>query len=163
MSVLTKFKVTFITASIGISIYLLTSIFEMEVFEHIVKFLQTLEDHEADEIMLSFFLVAIGISIDLIVIKKNHEKKIAIQEQRLRVLKATMRTVQDIVNNFLNNMQFFLLEAQEKEALDKESLQLIDTIIIDTSDKLKQLGDLESTPERCGPGGVYQIDMKEGQ
>ena len=35
-----------------------------------------------------------------------------IQRQRLRVFKATMRTVQDIVNNLLNGLQLVHLEAR---------------------------------------------------
>ena len=35
-----------------------------------------------------------------------------IQLQRLRVFKATMRTVQDLVNNLLNCFQFVRLEAE---------------------------------------------------
>jgi len=35
-----------------------------------------------------------------------------IQRQRLRVFKATMTTVHDIVNNFLNSLQLIRLEAE---------------------------------------------------
>ena len=47
-----------------------------------------------------------------------------IQLQRLRVFKATMRTVQDIVNNLLNSLQLVHLEAEGQ--LPAEMLTLVD-------------------------------------
>ena len=65
-----------------------------------------------------------------------------------------MRTVHDIVNNFMYSLQLFQLEAEEKNTLAPESLALLDSIIHDTSDRLKKLGDLDSTPEKQMAGGI---------
>ena len=92
-------------------------------------------------------------------------KKLEIQEERLKVLRATMTTVDDIVNNFLQNMQLFTLEAQEKDALKPESLELMDSIIQETAEKLKKLGALDSTPEKqmpCGIGIDYEQNPSQG-
>jgi PAS domain S-box-containing protein len=69
----------------------------------------------------------------------------AIAEQRLRVLKATMRSVHDIVNNALNGIAAFRSEAES--ALSEESLALLDDMVADTSERLRLLSALESTPE----------------
>ena len=69
-----------------------------------------------------------------------------IQLQRLRVFKATMRTVQDIVNNLLNGFQLVRLEAGSQ--LPAEMLTLIDQMIEEASGKLKALGDLETVNEK---------------
>ena len=69
-----------------------------------------------------------------------------IQLQRLRVFKATMRTVQDIVNNLLNGLQLVRLEAGSQ--LPAEMLTLIDQMIQEASVKLRALGDLETVKER---------------
>ena len=69
-----------------------------------------------------------------------------IQLQRLRVFKATMRTVQDIVNNLLNGFQLVRLEAGSQ--LPAEMLTLFDQIIQEASGKLKTLGDLETVNEK---------------
>lgn len=45
------------------------------------------------------------------------------------VLKATMRTVQDIVNNALNGLVLMRLEGESGKPLDRESLRLMDSII----------------------------------
>jgi hypothetical protein len=79
-----------------------------------------------------------------------------IQLQRLRVFKATMRTVQDIVNNLLNSLQFVHLEAEAQ--LPPEMLTLVDRMIQEAAAKLKMLGDLETVKEKemsMGPGIDY--------
>ena len=101
--------------------------------------------------LLGFLLLALGIWRWLPKLIEHEEmtrKKIEVQAERLMVLRATMRTVNDIVNNFLNNLQLFRLEVEKKNALEPESLALMDSITQDTTSKLKKLGDLDSTPEK---------------
>jgi PAS domain S-box-containing protein len=79
-----------------------------------------------------------------------------IQLQRLRVFKATMRTVQDIVNNLLNGLQLVHLEAEGH--VPAEVLELVDRTIQEAAVKLKALGNLETITEKemaLGPGIDY--------
>lgn len=69
-----------------------------------------------------------------------------IQLQRLRVFKATIRTVQDIVNNLLNSLQFVHLEAEAQ--VPAEMLTLVDRVIREAAAKLKTLGNLETVKEK---------------
>jgi PAS domain S-box-containing protein len=69
-----------------------------------------------------------------------------IQLQRLQVFKATMRTVQDILNNFLNSLQLVHLQAEGE--LPPEMLALVDRLIHEAAVKLKALGDLETIKEK---------------
>jgi PAS domain S-box-containing protein len=69
-----------------------------------------------------------------------------IQLQRLRVFKATIRTVQDIVNNLLNGFQFVRLEAEGQ--LPAEMLTLVDRMIHEAALKLRTLGELETVKEK---------------
>jgi PAS domain S-box-containing protein len=68
-----------------------------------------------------------------------------IQLQRLRVFKATMRTVQDIVNNLLNGLQLVHVEAQGLEPAEMQAL--VEEVIQEAAVKLKTLGDLETVKE----------------
>jgi len=80
-----------------------------------------------------------------------------VQVSRVNVLKATMRTVQDIVSNALNSLQRFRLDAEEH--VSPKSLELFDKIIAETAAKLKALGDLEHVVETdmaLGTGISYQ-------
>jgi hypothetical protein len=76
-------------------------------------------------------------------LKRLHDE---IQLQRLRVFKATMRTVQDIVNNFLNTLQLVHLEAEGE--LPVAMLTLVDRMTQEAAVKLKTLGDLETVTEK---------------
>jgi PAS domain S-box-containing protein len=69
-----------------------------------------------------------------------------IQRQRLRVFKATMRTVQDIVNNLLNNLQLAHLEGESQGSGDIQIL--VERVIQETAVKLKTLGNLETVREK---------------
>jgi PAS domain S-box-containing protein len=69
-----------------------------------------------------------------------------IQLQRLRVFRATMRTVQDIVNNLLNGLQVVHLEGEGH--LPAEILEMVDRTIQEAAVKLKTLGELETVTEK---------------
>jgi DNA-binding NtrC family response regulator len=69
-----------------------------------------------------------------------------IQRQRLRVFRATMTTVHDIVNNLLNGLQLIRFEAEDR--LPAEQLTQLDRMIADAAGKLRTLGDLETVNER---------------
>jgi hypothetical protein len=79
-------------------------------------------------------------------------------DQRQRVFRATMNTVQNIMNNLLNNLQFVRLEAEAH--LSAETLALFDQMIADGAEKVKSLADMHTVTERemsIGPG----IDFPE--
>jgi len=69
-----------------------------------------------------------------------------IQRQRLRVFKATMTTVHDIVNNLFNGLQLIRLEAEDR--LPAELVTQLDQMIADAAGKLRTLGDLDTVNER---------------
>jgi PAS domain S-box-containing protein len=69
-----------------------------------------------------------------------------IQLQRLRVFRATIRTVQDIVNNLLTSFQLIRVEAEAQ--LPAEMLTLVDRMIHEAALKLRTLGELETVKEK---------------
>ena len=68
-----------------------------------------------------------------------------LEAERLRVVQVTMRTVHDIVNNCLNQLQLLRLDAEDKVPL--ESLMLFDQAIQETSMKLNAMGELQGYAE----------------
>ena len=102
----------------------------------------------------------VGVNLD-ITDRKAFEEQSRVargQAERLRTLKATMRTVQDIVNNALMSLQMFRHEA-EQQHVSPWSLALFDQIVTETADKLKTLANLEQVVEtdmEMGPGIRYQ-------
>ena len=92
---------------------------------------------------LLIMLFALYAQITSTKVERLREEKL-----KLSTLKATMSTVHDIVNNFLNNLQLFRMEAEESGAISTESLELFDSIIDEAASRLKELGDLEEIAER---------------
>ncbi len=76
-------------------------------------------------------------------LRRHHAE---VEAQRLRVFRATMTTVHDLVNNFLANMQLIRLEAEGR--LPADTLELFDTLIEDNAAELRLLGDLEVVREK---------------
>lgn len=112
--------------------------------------------------LFGFIFIAYGIWRWLPKVAEHSELKdreIEVSQERLKVLHATMRTVQDIVNNFLGNITLFRLKAEKANALDPEVLAKMDSIIKDTAEKIKKLGDLNETPEKQMAGGT-RIDYE---
>jgi len=83
-----------------------------------------------------------------------------IQEEKLKILKATMRTVQDITGNFLNNLQYFTFEISENKTLSPESIKKLDELIHDTARRINKLGNLEEVREKKMAGDMIGIDYE---
>lgn len=76
-----------------------------------------------------------------------------LQREQLRVVHVTMRTVHDIFNNCLNQLQLLRMDAEGR--VPNESLQLFDAAIREAALRLKVLADLPAfaeTPMAIGPG-----------
>ena len=154
-----EYRATCVCAALGAALYILSLAFDIDIFEATLELLQKHEHVEADEIVLAAVMLAGGLLADLVRIRLRRDHELEIQRQRLRVLKATMRTVQDIVNNALNGLVLMRLEGESGKPLDRESLRLMDSIIYETSQKLKELGDLDDTPEKEIDSGITVIDV----
>lgn len=143
----------------GCVFFLITSIFNLDVFEtlhawfHVI--LLELETFEGDE-----FLVVIGVAIlaffvDLIRLRRKSQAERYYAEKRLREMQDLLADVQDVVNNFLNNLQLFRLEAENTQALDESYLKLYDDLIAETAQKIlaleESLGEAKIKPSSFSP------------
>ena len=158
MTRLTSFRNTIAGGIVGVAIIAYGFVFEKDIFDYLLGILEYLEHLEADEFLIAGLSISAGLLLDLLLNKRQKERYIELQEQRLRVLRATMRTVQDIVNNFLNSLSLFRLEAEDRGALSESSLQMMDSLIQETSARLNALGELQGTPEKPLAGGMIGID-----
>ena len=156
---LARFKAPKVAALVGVFIWFLTFFTGVEIFESIIELLERLEFYEIDEITVGLILVLVGVTIDSLSIKRQRERRVEIFQQRLRVLHATMRTVQDIVGNFLNQLQLFRMQAETCKDFPPESVRELDSMIHETASRLKAIGDLESTPEKEISAGLTIIDI----
>jgi PAS domain S-box-containing protein len=84
-----------------------------------------------------------GVNIDISDLKSFDEQLFEArgEAERLKILKATMRTVQDIVGNALMSLQLFRRDAEQPMSVP--AAQLFDQVIAETAAKLQALADLE--------------------
>jgi PAS domain S-box-containing protein len=92
-------------------------------------------------------LRVLGVNSDITYRKSLDEQILETHDEveRLKVLKATMRTVQHIVNNALMSLHMF--RAEVEGLASQEALALFDQTLLDTAARLKVLGDLDRVVE----------------
>lgn len=151
MKTIDRYRATVIAVLLSVALVLASHLIALDLFELVIEWLQRINTRDFHKLIFSFFLILVGFLIDLSANYRRQSHAATLQAQRLHVLKATMRTVHDIVNNFLNNLQLFRMEAEG--ALSVESQELFDTLIQDTSAKLKVSGDLEEIHEKQAATG----------
>jgi hypothetical protein len=103
-----------------------------------------IEPSEIDDIAVALVLLVAAVFVDLM--RARVTEAVFLQAERVRVVQATMRTVQDIVNNALNQLQVVRLEAEGH--VPDASLTLFDEVIHETAARLNALGDLEAYTEK---------------
>jgi hypothetical protein len=99
---------------------------------------------EAGEIGIAALLILPAFFVDRILTRQRMHDSLLRSEQ-LRVLHVTMRTVQDIVNNNLNQLQLLRLEAEGH--VSEATLALFDDSLADTAAQLTTLGNMNTFTE----------------
>jgi hypothetical protein len=117
-----------------------------------------IEQTEVGEIAIAFLLIIPAFFVDRVVTRQRSQEA-HMQAEQLRVVRVTMRTVQDIVNNNLNQLQLLRLEADGRVPL--ETLTIFDATIQDTAAQLTALGNMEVFAERAMESGIG-LDVRRG-
>ncbi len=145
MSILKEMRVTIIGALLAVAIVLMASLTDIDIVKLNLRLLDGIEKYEVDDVVSGFMLILVGLIVDRFLSARRKRHQAEVEAQKLKTLKATMRTVQDIVNNFLNNLMLFEIEAAA--VMPDGSLEPLQELIQQTSQKLTALGDLESVRE----------------
>jgi hypothetical protein len=153
MTILRRYPVTSIATFLAFFIAITHLLFQHNLFNYVVELIDRVDQYGLDELIIPILLMFAGRYVDLWRARRKEEREAELQSERLRILRATMRTVQDIVNNFLNNLQLFRLEA-EAGGVSAESWNALDDLVQATSARLTVLGDLDSVPERLMATGT---------
>lgn len=156
---------TLIMLLAGAVLWLISHVLDFDLFERIVDGVATLghdlESFEADELILTALLVYIGIMTDWVRGMRRERKQREIEAERLDALRMTVRTVQDIVGNFLNQLQLFTYEAEKTKGLKPESIQRINALIFSTADRLQTLEAMDRLTQRQ-VGELRVVDDRAG-
>ena len=147
---LVRFPFTFVAILFAVTVVAAALIGHVNVVEFPIAVMNRIERDEVDDIVTAFMLLVVALVVDNVRTarreKRQTKQRKAEQAEQLRVVHVTMRTVQDIVNNCLNQIQVLRLDAEGH--VPEESLKLFDEAIQDTTTKLKELGNLEVFAEK---------------
>jgi hypothetical protein len=141
-----RFPATIAMLTAAVAVILAAMIWNIDLIEVPFGLLNRIEKNEFDEILVSIVLVIVAFVVDQIVISRRAEHESGLDKERLRVVQVTMRTVQDVVNNCLNQMQLLRMDAED--LVSPKSLTIFDSAIQETSVKLRALGDLKAYAEK---------------
>ena len=137
------YKWTIIGLICAVSLYLITILFELDLFEMFVEFLEDFEKFEIDEFLIPSFILLLFIFYDVL----RKQKEIAIERKKIEVYNAVITAVHHILNNFLNNMQLFKVTAEETPEFDPDILSLYDAVIDDATVQIKALSSVTKLDE----------------
>lgn len=152
MKTLHRFPVTSFATVLAAILALASVLTHFDLFALLLEVLAQIKRYKMDKLAMPLAVILVGCLIDRMIVRPREKQAAEIQAQRLRVLKATMRSVHHLVNNFLNGLQLFRLDAED--ILPPESLALFDELVRDTAAQLQVLGDLDATPEKPTPIGI---------
>jgi hypothetical protein len=150
MGLLRRFPYTSVAFALALVVLALGVVWHINVFSVPGASIVGLEETEIGEIGIAFLLVVPAFFVDRVVSRqRRHEAQL--QAEQLRVLRVTMRTVQDIVNNSLNQLQLLRIEAEG--IVPDDTLTLFDQTIMDTTAQLTALGNMDAFAEKSMASG----------
>jgi len=149
---LQEWTATGIAGGLGVTIVLAASLTDFDLIKLDLKILDGIEEHQVDDIFVGFALLFAGVALDRWLSNRRKRRQVALAEERLRILNATMRTVQDVVNNLLNNIQFFRTEAEGVSP--EETLNHLDVVIEQAVKQIRSPGNLDEVREKQMASGV---------
>jgi hypothetical protein len=154
---LRRFPFTSVALTLGLAVLVAGVFWNINVFALPGVSIIGIEQDEIGEIAIAFLLIIPAFFIDGVMARQRaHESQL--QAEQLRVLRMTMRTVQDIVGNAL--MSLYLFRAEAEPNVSPAALEQFDHIIADTAAKLKAISDLEIVVETQMSAGSG-IDYRE--
>ena len=102
-----------------------------------------------------FVYVAVTALLLYTLMRRDYARLIAEQEKKRRLYGATMRAVQHILHNFLQNMSFFRHLADDTHGFQPEVIDLYDQVIVTTRDEIAKLSAIEEPSEEAILRTVY--------
>ena len=115
-----------------------------DFFEQVVAFLADFEEYELDEYIIPVLVFGGFFFVDLL----RQVRKAKVEEQKVEVYKATARSAQHVLNNFLNQVQLLKMIAEDAQALPPDIIKEFDASYEEAVNSVKSLSNVtEMTPE----------------
>ncbi len=142
-SKITKYKITLWGFAVSLISLLCILVFEVDAFEALANFLWLFEDFELDEIIIPLFVFSIFLIVNLVKNQKEHE----LEAEKIKIYKAMLTSSQHVINNLLNEIQLFKIEAEATPEFPSETLSLFNEVTEEASQQIKALSSIENVDE----------------
>lgn len=129
--------------TISILLYLVTIIFELDLFEKIEQFAREFERFEVDEIIIPLIIF----SLFALIQGFTHVKKARIESEKAKIYTAMLSSSYHILNNLLNQMQLFQMTAKATSNFDPDVLSKFDGVIDEATNQIKKLSKISTITE----------------
>ncbi|MDH5737795.1 MAG: hypothetical protein OEZ23_05760 [Gammaproteobacteria bacterium] len=131
-------RATIISGFVAAGFWLLESVIHYEIFEHLAFELLPSDPNELwMRSAMCATILLLGINSD------RHSRRILEKErEKHHIFRATVRSSQHVLNNLLNQMQYFMLHAEDEGLIKDEVKQLYAQSIEESTRLLKNLGSL---------------------
>ncbi|MCU7940408.1 MAG: hypothetical protein KZQ64_08035 [gamma proteobacterium symbiont of Bathyaustriella thionipta] len=93
--------------------------------------------------------------------QRNTNKKLDVEAEKMRTLKATMDTVHDRVGNSLAGIKLLLGDSNRTDCIDQETHQKLIHLIDDTFENLRDISSLEEINEKQFHNDIYHLDFNK--
>ncbi len=140
-----NFKLTLIGLAISLSITLGLIYFEIDLFEKLIEILEYLKKFEVDEFIISLSILGTFALFDLL--NRQRSQRFQIEFEKRKVYIAMMSSFSHIINNFLNQLQFFKMIAEEIPEFDPDILSCYDQVAEEVSRQVDALGSISNINE----------------
>jgi len=138
-----KYKFSLIGAILSVCLLTAVLVLELELFERTIDVLAQLEKFEIDEFITPSLIFFGFLFVDLN--HRHHQTKV--EAEKAKIYKAMIGSVQHVLNNFLNQLLIFKMEAEETPGFDTEIIAIYDSIIAEAKGQIKELSSVISIDE----------------
>jgi len=128
----------------------------IETLIHGFVFNETIEiiPSDVNELWMRGVIIILLVGFGLYADRKTRQL-LAKEEEKRKIYLATVTATQHVMNNFLNQMQLFRLEAEEKDCLNDEAAALLDPLIREGAEQIQKLASVKELTEENIRRSVY--------
>lgn len=141
---LKRFKTTVLGMGCAAVVTVISASLDLDLWESFNSFLNRMESHELDEIFLLLVVLLPCLHLDLVRERRKLRQEARTEAERLRMLRLTMGTVQDLVGNALQNLILLNQLAEEEQNLHPDTRKEMDRIIHTVNTRLRAIAELEA-------------------
>jgi len=140
-----QYKWTLVGLILAILIIIFSNLFELDPFDRLVELFASVEEYEFDEIFIAAIVFLVFFAVDLFIRQRDQR----VEMEKVKIYRAMISSSHHILNNFLNQMLLFKMEAESSPSFDRSILTLFDQVINDATEQINALSSLNNVSEEA--------------